>query len=150
LPLGLATRVEESAKDTAEYQRGAQIIDRLKAGFKPIANGILVDAKSQGHLFNRIATMDFGPTGIEVTSAHRQETPRAMSARISSTRQAVIRGPSLIGFGNRPVFTPSHQVDLETGIGPVGARIVERRRKPVSGKTLFGMGQLHPLKEKAV
>jgi len=55
-----------------------------------------------------------------------------MRARISSTRQAVIRGPSFTGFGYRPDFTPAHHVDLLTGIGPRGARMEERRTKPVS------------------
>lgn len=56
-----------------------------------------------------------------------------MSSRISSTRQAVMRGPNFTGLGKRPVLTPSHHVDRETGIGPAGARMLERRRKPVSG-----------------
>lgn len=46
-----------------------------------------------------------------------------MSARISSTRHAVMRGPSLSGAGKRPDFTPAHQVDLLMGMGPFGARI---------------------------
>ncbi len=56
-------------------------------------------------------------------------------ARMSSTRQAVIPGPSLAGFGNRPALTPCHQVDLLNGIGPLGGRIPDRRRKPVSGRS---------------
>lgn len=39
-----------------------------------------------------------------------------------------MRGPSLTGFGKRPDFTPAHQVDLLTGMGPAGARTAERRR----------------------
>jgi hypothetical protein len=35
---------------------------------------------------------------------------------MSSTRQAVIRGPSFTGRGKRPDLTPSHQVDFPTGI----------------------------------
>ena len=42
---------------------------------------------------------------------------------ISSLRQTVILGPNLTGLGKRPVRTPSHHVDLLTGIGPVGANI---------------------------
>ena len=34
---------------------------------------------------------------------------------MSSARHAVIRGPSLTLFGNRPDLTPAHQVDLLTG-----------------------------------
>jgi hypothetical protein len=37
---------------------------------------------------------------------------------MSSTRQAVILGPNLTGYGNRLDFTPAHQVLLDTGIGP--------------------------------
>lgn len=58
---------------------------------------------------------------------------------MSSTRQAVIRGPSLTGWGKRPSFMPAHHVDLLTGIGPRGAMIAESLTKPVVGKsTLFG------------
>ena len=35
---------------------------------------------------------------------------------MSSTRHTVIRGPSLVGLGNRPVLTPFHHVDLLTGM----------------------------------
>jgi hypothetical protein len=56
---------------------------------------------------------------------------------MSSARQTVIRGPSFFaGFGNLPVFTPAHQVDFETGIGPSGARIDDNRTKPASGNEL--------------
>ncbi len=53
---------------------------------------------------------------------------------MSSTRQAVVRGPSFTGSGKRPDLTPAHHVDLETGIGPSGPRIDLSRTKPVSGK----------------
>lgn len=63
-----------------------------------------------------------------------------MRARISSTRQAVVLGPILTAFGNRPDFTPFHQVDALTGIrGGVGGSaflspmIWGNRRKPVEG-----------------
>ena len=55
------------------------------------------------------------------TSGH--SAPRSISALISSTRHAVIRGPNFTGLGYRPVWMPAHHVDLETGIGPLGARI---------------------------
>src|SRR5262245_10230070 len=59
-----------------------------------------------------------------------------ISARISSTRHAVIRGPSLTGRGNRPDFTPAHHVDLLTGMGRPRPTIEFSRTKPVSGKEL--------------
>ncbi len=62
--------------------------------------------------------------------------PQRVKPPLSSTRQAVMRGPSFTGFGKRPDLTPTHQVDLLTGIGPFGARIEGRRTKPVSGKLL--------------
>lgn len=41
--------------------------------------------------------------------------------RISSTRQTVIRGPTLTGFGKRPDLTPCHHEDLPIGIiGGIG------------------------------
>ena len=60
-------------------------------------------------------------------------TPRSISARMSSTRQTVMRRLSLTGLGKRPDRTPAHHVLLETGIGPVGPRIDDRRTKPVAG-----------------
>jgi hypothetical protein len=39
----------------------------------------------------------------------------SMGFRMSSTFQAVIRGPSLKPLGNRPAVMPAHQVDRETG-----------------------------------
>lgn len=64
----------------------------------------------------------------------------AISLRMSSTRHAVVDGPSLTGWGKRPDLTPAHHADLQTGItGGIGGTalglpmILERRRKPVSG-----------------
>jgi hypothetical protein len=54
--------------------------------------------------------------------------PLATRVRISSALQAVMRGPNFTGWGKRPDFTPAHQVDLLTGMGPAGARTAERRR----------------------
>jgi hypothetical protein len=48
----------------------------------------------------------------------RYITPRLIKARMSSTRHAVVRGPSLTGLGNRPALTPAHHVERPTGIGP--------------------------------
>jgi hypothetical protein len=55
-----------------------------------------------------------------------------------------MRGPSLIGFGKRPDFTPAHQVLFDTGmIGGVGGLLFEspimrgNRTKPVSGNMVF-------------
>src|SRR5437016_1742502 len=39
----------------------------------------------------------------------------SISFRMSSTFQAVIRGPSLTPLGNRPALIPAHHVDRETG-----------------------------------
>lgn len=49
---------------------------------------------------------------------------------MSSARQAVQRADSFIGFGNRPDFTPSHQLVLPKGIT---VNTCDRRKKPVSG-----------------
>ena len=59
---------------------------------------------------------------------------RSIRARISSTRHAVMRGPSLIGLGKRPLLTPAHHVERPTGMGPLGARIELSRTNPVWGK----------------
>lgn len=64
----------------------------------------------------------------------------AISARMSSTRQQVVRLPNFTGLGKRPDLTPDHHDDLQTGmIGGVGGialrlpMICFRRRNPVSG-----------------
>jgi hypothetical protein len=66
-----------------------------------------------------------------------------MSARISSTRHIVRRGPLLTLAGKRPDLTPAHQHDFFTGmIGGIGGSAVAspmiclRRRKPVWGSEL--------------
>src|SRR5687767_3842953 len=58
-----------------------------------------------------------------------------ISSRISSTRHAVVRGPSLTGFGNLPLLTPAHHVDFPTGIGPFGAIIEGSLTNPVPGSS---------------
>lgn len=67
-----------------------------------------------------------------------------MNARISSARQTVVRGPSLIGCGNRLSATPCHQLLLLIGIGPFGAKIWGSRTKPYSGNG-FGLLIASPL-----
>ena len=55
-----------------------------------------------------------------------------------------MRGPSFTGLGKRPSFTPAHQVDLLTGIGPLGAMMEGRRTKPLEGSSvLFGKVSPH-------
>jgi hypothetical protein len=51
----------------------------------------------------------------------------AMSAKMSEARQHVVRGPSFTAAGYRPLLTPAHQVERDTGIS---SRIRGRRRKP--------------------
>ena len=52
----------------------------------------------------------------------------------TSTRHTVIPFPNFRGAGKRPVFTPAHHVDFDTGIGPSGPRIEEILTKPSSGR----------------
>jgi hypothetical protein len=63
---------------------------------------------------------------------------------MSSTRQAVILGPSLMDLGYRPDFTPAYHVLLETGMmAGVGGLVLESpmifhiRKKPVAGNKVF-------------
>ncbi len=64
---------------------------------------------------------------------------RSSNLRMSEARHAVVRGPSFMGFGNRPFRTPSHQVLLATGTsGGMGGvavgspTICEMRRRLLS------------------
>ncbi len=90
--------------------------------------------------------MDFDASSTG--TSHRFVRP-AIRARISATRHAVVRGPSLIGCGKRPLLTPAHQVDFATGIGPLGPRIDDSLMNPVSGRP-SDMNQPHLLPEEAV
>lgn len=58
---------------------------------------------------------------------------------MSSTRQALVRGPSLTGRGAIPCWIQEYQVARLTGIGPVPGgvpMIVPRRTRPEDGKEL--------------
>src|SRR5204863_460167 len=70
----------------------------------------------------RERSMDFDAPRVD---ALHPFVPVWMRLRISSTRHAVMRGPSLTGFGNRPDLTPSHQQLFLTGmIGGTGCSAV--------------------------
>jgi hypothetical protein len=74
-------------------------------------------------LIHCVAAMDFDAPCME--ALHRWPAV-SMRFRISSTRQAVMRGLSLTDLGKRPDFTPAHQVDLLTGmIAGIGGSAVE-------------------------
>jgi hypothetical protein len=66
------------------------------------------------------------------------------SCAMSSARQAVMRGPSFTGLGNRPCLTPSHQLDLLTGSGPLGARIWARRTNRGPSRSVESAGRCGP------
>ena len=80
----------------------------------------------------------------------RSDTRRTNS-RISSTRQTVVRGPSLTGCGYLWSFTPCHHADA---LMPRTCRICGNRAKPSCGSgsgvlvslaiviLLFGLGEL--------
>ena len=72
---------------------------------------------------------------LSISSRHK---PRSINERMSSTLQAVVRGPSLTGGGKRPVFIPAHHADLLTGIGPAGARMEDSRTRPFGGRIDVG------------
>lgn len=50
-----------------------------------------------------------------VQRADESPTPRSARARMSAKRQQGVCGPSFTGRGNRPVLTPHHHVERETG-----------------------------------
>src|SRR3982074_1230271 len=96
----------------------------------PIAHGVAVEIQHPRRFLDGVAILAFDPS--PVCPAIATHAPGfAISARMSSTRQAVMRGPSFTGLGYRPLFTPAHQVDLLTGIGPRGARMPDSLTKPV-------------------
>ena len=103
---------------------------RQAAAPNPIAHGVPVQIERPRRFLNGVAVLAFDSS--PVCPAITDHAPGlAISARMSSTRQAVMRGPSFTGLGYRPVFTPAHQVDLLTGIGPRGARMPDSLTKPV-------------------
>ena len=68
-----------------------------------------------------------------VVMKHVYSAPLLSNSQMSSARHTVTPGPSLSGLGKRPVLTPAHHVDLDTGMGPRGARMEERGRNPAWG-----------------
>ena len=65
----------------------------------------------------------------------------SIMSQMSSAYQQVVLGPSLVGCGNLPVFTPSHHVVFDTGMY---RRTVGSRTSPVSGR-VFSILSLVPL-----
>src|SRR5436190_23952688 len=112
-------------------QDGPPTVDRREARLQPSADRVLMYAKQHRSLFNRVAPVDLHAPRIEPLQPIE---PVSMRARMSPTRHTVIRGPSFIGFGYRPDFTPAHQVDLLTGIGPPGPMMDAKRIKPDFGR----------------
>src|SRR5262249_52935493 len=118
----------------------------------PVADRVPMHSEHAGYLINRVAAqrLDASPVRPAVAARHPADT-RSISERISSTRHAVTRGPILIGFGKRPDFTPAHQVDLLTGMGPRGARMARKRTNPVRGSSLsWDIARLRLVKDGAV
>jgi hypothetical protein len=116
---------------SAQNQGRPSGVDPGQSGLEPIPYRVLVHPKQLRDLFHGVAPMNL--YAARVKALHPLE-PVLMRARISSVRHVVMRGPSLTGLGYLPVLTPAHQVDLLTGIGPLGAMIEARRISPVSGK----------------
>ena len=102
---------------------GRRFIDCRQSALDPVPHRILVNVEKPRGLIHRVAAMDFDTPRIE--ALHRCPAV-SMRFRISSTRQAVMRGLSLTDLGKRPDFTPAHQVDLLTGmIAGIGGSAVE-------------------------
>ena len=59
------------------------------------------------------------------------DTPFSIRVCMSLTRHAVDLGPRRTGCGYRPTLTPAHHDDLLKGIGPRGARMSDRRKRPI-------------------
>jgi hypothetical protein len=76
------------------------------------------------NLFHRVTPVDFRAARIKPLQPSK---PVSMRARMSPTRHAVIRGPNFTGFGYRPDLTPAHQVDLLTGMSPLGPMMDAKR-----------------------
>jgi hypothetical protein len=78
-----------------------------------------------------------GVGALDLQNAGREErhqTPRSISAKMSSTFQAVIRRPNFTDLGYRPEATPAHLDDREIGSGPFGAKIELSRTNPPFGQ----------------
>jgi hypothetical protein len=93
----LPSPAEQKASDIAtEDQEGPPVIDHREPGFNPHAHSVLVYPKQLSDLFHGVTPMDLDAPRIK--PLHPVE-PALMRATISSTRQAVMRGPSLTGWG---------------------------------------------------
>jgi hypothetical protein len=96
LPPALATGMEKTRKLSAQDESGPLPIDRFESGAEPTTDGVLVYLKEHRSLAHAVVPVELHAPRIE--TLHRIE-PVSMRARISSTRQAVMRGPSFTGFG---------------------------------------------------
>ena len=123
------TRVfEVAAQGGSMNKRRASCIDGRQARLEPASHRVFVYAQAPHNFLDRVGAVDFDAASVD--TPHRAASP-SIKARMSSTRHAVIRGPSFTGLGYRPLLTPAHHVDFETGMGPFGARIEASLRNPV-------------------
>src|SRR5262245_11522444 len=123
--------MEKACKLAAQDEDWPPPIDSRKSGFQPVLHRAFMYCEQLRGLVHRVAAMDFdAPRVVPLQPVE----PVSMSARTSSARHAVIRGPSFTGFGYRPDLTPAHQVDLLTGIGPPGPMMDAKRIKPDFGR----------------
>jgi hypothetical protein len=123
----------EASQLFAQNENGSLPVDRLQPRSQPLAYGVSMTVEETRNLFHRIRPIELRAAGIDPAPLHRYPLKRSIRFLMSSTFQAVVRGPSFTGFGNRPALTPAHQVERPTGIGPLGARMEGSRTKPVSG-----------------
>ena len=107
-----------------------------KSGRDPSADRLLVHPEEGSKLGDLVGAMDFD--AAEVDRLATANSAFSIRSRMSSTFQAVVRGPSFTGFGKRPVLIPAHHVERPTGIGPFGARMEARRTKPERGRLVLG------------
>jgi hypothetical protein len=93
-----APAFQKCPQHTSMEEDGAPVIEGFEALAAPLHNGVFVDAKKACGFLDRVAVMDFDEAWVETAAGH-QAAPFSMRARMSSTRHAVMRGPSLTGCG---------------------------------------------------
>ena len=128
LPAGPAQVFEVVAQGSSMDECRASCIDGRQTRLEPAAHRVFVYAQAPRNFLDRVGAVNLDAASVD--TPHLAASP-SIKARISSTRHAVIRGPSFTGLGYRPLLTPAHHVDFETGMGPFGARIEASLRNPV-------------------
>jgi hypothetical protein len=91
--------LEEVDQISAKEQIRLLVGHRRQAALYPPQHGLPADTQDFGDFGDFIVAVGPNTADAGAMASHFQSTPCSISARMSLTRQAVMRGPSLTGCG---------------------------------------------------